>query len=121
MIYAQHLAEDHRVRAAPHRHAARAYVLATAAKAARELAALVGRRRGDGRDERLRALNGLGFHSLLRTVFCYMARDPARLRLRRARYFGFLDISQIREFQGFHSIEADQDIATLPFFYKYTR
>ena len=32
----------------------------------RERGQRVGRRRGDGRDERLRALDGLGFHGLLR-------------------------------------------------------
>jgi len=41
-------------------------LLATAAEAGREFPLLVRRRRGDGRDERLRALDGLGFHGLLR-------------------------------------------------------
>ena len=59
-IYAQHLAEDHRVRAAPHRHATRADVAAARAEAARELAPLVGLRLGDGRDEGLRAFDRLG-------------------------------------------------------------
>ena len=60
LIYAQHLAEDHRVRAAPHRHATRADVAAARTEAGRELALLVGRRRGDFRDEGLGAFHRLG-------------------------------------------------------------
>ena len=61
-----HLAEDHRVRAAPHGHAARADVAAAGAEAGRKFPLLVGLRLGDGRDEGLRAFYGLGGRGLLR-------------------------------------------------------
>ena len=66
VLFLVHLAKNDGIGTAPHGHAARADVLATAAEAGREFPLLVGRRRGDGRDERLRALHGLGFHGLLR-------------------------------------------------------
>ena len=78
LIYAQHLAEDHRVRAAPHGHAARADVLATAAEAGRKFPLLVGLRLGDGRGEGLRAFDGLGGRGLRVDGGCTSRGRPAR-------------------------------------------
>ena len=104
LIYAQHLAEDHRVRAAPHRHATRADVAAACTEPGRELAPLVGLGRGDGRDEGLRAFYGLGGGGLLRFDAGLVDR-PAR-GVARARRVSFGPVRPSRKiFKGFHSIE----------------
>ena len=94
----------------PRRRRAEFLMAAAGAEAGRELAPLVGRRRGDGRDERLRALDGLGLYGLLRTVFLkYGPWSGGGISLR------------YENSNGSTLLKPASDTATIPFFYKYTR